>query len=88
MERKSINGAQVIDGAQVIAGASRPHTHAVLTSTLRQRFARNFLVVEVENFAADDLIVLVAFAGNQHQIITARFRNRLVNRFAAVGDFS
>ena len=38
---------------------SRPLPRAVL-----QCFPRDFLVVKVKNFAADDLIVLMAFAGD------------------------
>jgi len=52
----------------------------------RQRFPRNFFVIEMKNFAADDLIILVTFAGDQNQIIGAGLGNRLVDRFAAVGD--
>ena len=51
-----------------------------------QRFARDFLVVKVKNFAADDLIILVAFAGDQNQIIGARLGDRVIDRFPAVGD--
>ena len=32
--------------------------------------ARDFFIVEMKNFAADDLIILVPLAGNQHQIIS------------------
>ena len=34
-------------------------------SALHQRFARDFLVVKVKNLAPEDLIVLMAFAGDQ-----------------------
>src|SRR2546430_2349659 len=53
---------------------------------LGQSFPRDFLVVEMKDFAPDDLIVLVTFAGDQHEIIGARLFDGVMDGFAAIGD--
>ena len=50
--------------------------------------AGNFFVVEVKSFAPDDLVVLVAFPGNEDEVATACFGDRLMNRFGAIGDLA
>ena len=44
-----------------------------------ERSAGDFLVVEVKDLAADDLVVLVAFAGDEYEIAATRLRDRLVD---------
>src|SRR5919206_1587950 len=56
--------------------------------SLRQRRPRYFLVVKMKRLAADDLIILVSFACNQHQITVARFEDRLMNGFGAIHDLA
>src|ERR1700754_136414 len=53
-----------------------------------QSRACDFLVVEMKNFAPDNLIVLVSLAGDQHEVAGTCFGDRLVNCFAAIGDLA
>src|SRR5215831_1001794 len=50
----------------------------------RQRLLRHFFIVEVKNLAPDNLVVLVPFAGNQHQIISPRLLDGVMDRFPAI----
>src|ERR1700686_2133935 len=54
--------------------------------TRRQRFASDFFVVEMKDFAAENLIILVSLPRDQDQIADAGLSNRVMDRFAAVGD--
>ena len=50
-------------------GAAESSQEEIIYSTVNkaaqaQCFARHFLIIEMKNFAPDDLIVLVSFAGN------------------------
>ena len=49
---------------------------------------RHFLIIKMKRLAADDLIILVALARNQHEVANLRFGNRLVNRLGAIRDFA
>src|ERR1051325_3889296 len=55
---------------------------------LRQRRPRHFLVVEMKNFAPDDLIILVSLARDQHQIPIARFGDCLIDRCGAIRELA
>src|SRR5687767_4138615 len=50
--------------------------------------ARDFLIVEVKHLASDDLIILMSLAGYQHEVAALRFRDRLMNRVAAIRDLA
>ena len=42
-------------------------------------FASHFPVVEMKNFATDDLVILMTLAGNQYQVAIARSERQVVN---------
>ena len=44
----------------------------------RKGLVRDFLIAEILLFLADDLIVLMALAGNEHHVVAARFVERAV----------
>jgi hypothetical protein len=50
-------------------------------------FARNFPVIEVKDFAPDDLIILVAFTSYEHKVSRARLLYGAVYSGAAVCNF-
>src|SRR5205814_3883861 len=56
-----------------------------LMRSVQQCFARDFFIVEVKDFAADDLIVLVTLARYQNQIISASLFDGVMNCLAAIG---
>src|SRR6185295_4824012 len=57
-------------------------------TSLRERGAGDFLVVEVKCLTADDLVILVALPGNQHEVAGLGFGDCLVNRVRPVGDLA
>src|SRR5438045_9625689 len=67
--------------------ATALHTTRTLTRPVLQRFPRDFLVVEMKNFAADDLIIFVTLARNQNQIVRAGLFDCLMYCLAAIGNF-
>ena len=42
----------------------------------------------MKRLAADDLIILMSLAGNQHEVADLGFGNRLVNRLGAIRDLA
>jgi hypothetical protein len=40
----------------------------------------------VKHFATDDLVILMTFARNEHQVISASLFDRLMNGFAPIRD--
>src|SRR5258705_1118284 len=65
---------------------ARPSEIHSLPRAIVQRFTSNFFVVEMKNFAAENLIILVTLACNQDQIVLASLGDRVMDCFAAVGD--
>ena len=79
---KRVDWKRKLSGRGLIGKRTRSLPRAVLC----QSFARDFLIVKVKNFASEDLIILMAFAGDQNQIVAAGLGYCMMDRFAAVRD--
>ena len=55
---------------------------------LRQRGARDFLVVKVKSLPPDDLVILMSLTRNQHEVAGFSLRYRAVDRLRAISDFA
>src|SRR5688572_5690096 len=57
-------------------------------TALRQRGARDFLVVNVKSLPPDDLVILMSLTRNQHEVAGFSLRYRAVDRLRAISDFA